>query len=169
MKQNKNVPKNAGHPDGWTKMDNRFIRSKHYTAHDKIVLMAIASCNPSFPSYSKIQEWTGLSRPTIAKSLRRLERGKIIYRYKEKNGQKIYYETAWTSKPSELVSGELVKLTFKSSKAGLPELVNEVYSIKTKEKELKRESFFETGDQKDQPTLTGASEGDNWVGDFNGE
>lgn len=77
----------------FTRLPNEFLRSKKFNPDQKIVLALLASCNPSFPSYEKLIEWSGLSRPTIAKAIRELERHNIIRRFK--SGRKIFYELHW--------------------------------------------------------------------------
>jgi biotin operon repressor len=69
-----------GKIEPFTRVPNRLFRSNKLSMYDKMVYIAVASCDPSFPSYEKIAEWTGMSRDSVWKSLRRLEEKRIIIR-----------------------------------------------------------------------------------------
>lgn len=91
----------------YTPIPNDLIKSLRLDVYDKVIFMIIASLSPSFPSYSKIAEWSGIKkRDRIAKSLKNLERIGIITRYKK--GRKIYYETHWDEKHTAPKGAELV-------------------------------------------------------------
>lgn len=78
--------------EAFTKIPNRLIRSTKLTANEKAVFMCIAMCNPSFVSYSRIGEWTGLSRPTVWRCVKKLKEMRVIYQYKTGHGRKVYYD-----------------------------------------------------------------------------
>jgi len=71
------------------------IRSARLDPYDKVIYALIAGCNPSFPSYSKLREWAGISESRLIKSLKNLEAAGIIKRYPTKTGRSIQYVTYW--------------------------------------------------------------------------
>lgn len=91
--------------ESFTRIPNRLIESTQLNVYDKIVYLALAKFNPSFPSYTKIMELTGLSRGRVWKSLRRLEETKVIERYKR--GKLIVYLFAFYEYTAEEMDGLL--------------------------------------------------------------
>lgn len=119
----------------YTMIPNWMIRNPEIDSYDLAIYCCIASCNPSFPSYEKMMEWTGVKkRNRITKSLKKLELMRLIRRYKI--GRQIYYETFWNSNPREpLTRGVLVTYGYRTSNPGEPEPVTQGNPKKNNEKE----------------------------------
>lgn len=102
----------------FTKVPNIVIRSEKLDVYDKAIFNCIESCNPSFPSYTTLMKWTGMSRTRVCKSLKNLEQLKVISRYK--SGKKIIYETHFTSCPELPIPGQLVAYDYRIGSPELP-------------------------------------------------
>jgi hypothetical protein len=143
--------------EAFTQIPNRLIRSTKIDVYAKAVYGCLASCNPSFPSYEKISEWTGIKkRDVISRSLRKLEEHHMVRRYKV--GRKIVYHLTLDLRSEPPKMGKLV--SFRRSptvtdQASQPvthgdrtshpgELIPVTHGdpIKNKEKEQKKESAF---------------------------
>jgi DNA-binding transcriptional regulator YhcF (GntR family) len=147
---------------------NHISRNAALSTHARTVLGCLSSCNPCFPSYSKLQEWTGFARATISKALKQLEETNIIRRYKKPGDRKVYYVIHWSesevdkkiertgreirfTKKSEKMSSRREPIKQETSVHGVnrdsspdePISVHGVNSIKTKEKDqlIKKEEF----------------------------
>lgn len=58
---------------GFSQISNKLIQTKVLNSKEKEILFFITSYNPSYPSYSHIQELLGLGRSTISVATQRLE------------------------------------------------------------------------------------------------
>lgn len=84
----------------FTMIPNSLIRSRSISSQTLRLLCVLKSLNPSYPSYSKIRQWTGLSRKSISKGIKRLKKlGIISYIQGGNNGKSNRYsiqpETQW--------------------------------------------------------------------------
>ena len=127
---------------GFTRIANTVCRDPFLCPFDKAVYMAIASCDPSFPSYETIMKWTGISRERLWKSLRNLEKFEMISRIKQ--GKKIVYRTYWTSSPHELIEGQSVRFTNLTSSPHELEPVRHTNPNKNKETDQIKKEKKET-------------------------
>lgn len=117
---------------------NRVLRSKILDNHDKVIFALIASCGAhdtdnAFPSYPKLMEWSGQSRDRVWKSLRHLEKGGLIRRYKQ--GRKVLYRTWWNSPPDGPINSQPVRYTDYTSPPDGLEPVRQTDPIKIQDKE----------------------------------
>lgn len=119
----------------FTQIHNELLRSKRIDSYSKLIFCLIASCNPSFPSYEILMEWSGLSRERVWKSLKVLENHNLIKRFK--CGRLIKYKI-YTSSPDELIKGEPVRYTNSISSPDELEPVRQTNSKNTKEKEQRK-------------------------------
>lgn len=97
----------------FTMIPNELIRTLKIDHYDKIILIVIASFNPSFPSYETIQKFSGLSRERVWKSLMKLDETGLVRRYR--GGKSTLYYPYWISSPDELAVRRIVRPTNCSS------------------------------------------------------
>lgn len=77
---------------------NSFWDSALLNIYDKAVYCTLARCGPRvFPSLDKISKTLQISRMTVIKSLKKLEKLSIINRFKL--GKKVYYKLYFEPKP----------------------------------------------------------------------
>lgn len=138
----------------FTQVPNQLIRSEKLDCDEKLVLITILSCNPSFPSYAVISKWTGLSNDKIWKSLKKLESFKLIKRFKK--GRGVQYFTHWTYPPDGKVEGQPIRYTERTYPPDGEEPIRQTVTKKTKEKEQKKReelSILESGNRERELSL----------------
>lgn len=88
---------------GFIMIPNWVVTRSDLSPYDKTIIMVLSTFHPTFPSYQKIREYTGLSYDRINKSLHKLEEANIIRRYRDPNSksQKIYYVLHWSESPKD--------------------------------------------------------------------
>ena len=124
--------------ESFTKVSNRLIRSENVGPYATAVFIAISHFNPSFPSLSRLSRMCKMSRPTVVKSIKILVEMNVITinrNTRKSNEYIINAEKHWdlASKGGLLATPHCgVKEVYSTSKGGLPALVKEVYSNKTK-------------------------------------
>lgn len=121
---------------GHIRLSNEFIWNwlSVLSGNDLKVYCLIKSYNPSWPSYAKLCEQTGLSRPSIAASIAKLKKLKLL-KYTKGNSirsSNVYQVLEPSCKKNELVKNfnQLKNLTT-TSKKNEPELVKNFNSNKT--------------------------------------
>ena len=85
----------------FTRVPNKLARSPCVSRSAKALYLAIASCNPSFPSYRRLQKWTRMSFTTISKALKELSQLKIIsykkgHAHRKANEYHLLPEESWS-------------------------------------------------------------------------
>jgi hypothetical protein len=125
----------------FTQIPNEVIRSQRLDAFDKVVFACLCSCYPSYPSYTKLMEWSGLSRERVWKSLKRLEEVNLVWRYRV--DQRVYYVSYYwiDSVPMTAdAAAQRVRFTNRGSSPDELKPVRQTNSINTKYKQqIKRE------------------------------
>lgn len=77
----------------FTKISNFIIRNPNLSPYAKTIFILIRSYSPSFPSYSRILQETGIkSRSTIAKGLSELKAKKLITIINSPNHKSNFYQ-----------------------------------------------------------------------------
>lgn len=122
----------------FTPIPNRVLRSPNLDPYDKLIFALIASCNPSFPSYTKLMEWSGMSRERVWKSLRNLENINTISRFRK--GRSTVYVHYLTSSPDEPIGGKPVRFANRTSSPDEPISVRQTNSNQFARRTLKRTS-----------------------------
>lgn len=98
MKENQSSPRER--QINFTMVPNALIRSRYISSQTLRLLCVLKSLNPAYPSYAKIRQWTGLSRESISKGIKRLKKiGIISYVRGGNNGKsnsyKVLPESQW--------------------------------------------------------------------------
>lgn len=95
---------------GFTSIPNAFIKSDKYDAVEKMVLIAIASYCPAFPSYEHLQKILNIGREKLWKTLRKLEENSLVKRYRY-GTQGVLYVPFWEDRTKLSADARLLKFT----------------------------------------------------------
>ena len=129
----------------WFWLNKQILEHKRLNSSDKLVYCALAyfannvdqSC---FPSFSALVKLTGISKPTVAKSIKNLEKNKLIGVERKRGKMSVYklWKTDWlknlTSKNKE---PHWLKLLPTLVKITTPNNTNKQYLFNNKENFLK--------------------------------
>ena len=135
---------------GFTQIPNRIIRSRELSSKAKNILNIIFSYHPCFPSYTYLEEITGMSRPTISSAIKELVEKKIIEYQKGSakshmsNEYQILPENDWaiSLEASKKIKPDLVKNFNQPSKNSLLPLVKNFNSNNTNTKNTNKNKDF---------------------------
>ncbi len=86
----------------FTRIPNRVIKGKILDIYDKIVVIYLASFDPSFPSIPKISSDLNISEWRVKKSLKKLEEMRVITVDRSKMNNKYYF--FWSRSPDSLLT-----------------------------------------------------------------